>query len=51
MEHFEVKVVDKNGNIVKCNEPGELLVRGYNTMVFFFVSFIIIKNLIFKKIV
>ena len=33
IEHCEVKVVDKDGLIVPVNEPGELLVRGYNTMI------------------
>ncbi len=33
LEHLEVKVVDQNMNIVKCGEPGELYVRGYNTMI------------------
>ena len=32
LEHTELKVVDTKGRIVKLNEPGELLVRGYNTM-------------------
>jgi fatty-acyl-CoA synthase len=32
-EHQEVKLVDLNGRIVPINEPGELLVRGYNTMI------------------
>ena len=32
MEHTEVKIVDKNENIVQVNEVGELYVRGYNTM-------------------
>jgi fatty-acyl-CoA synthase len=33
LEHQEVKLVDLNGGIVPINEPGELLVRGYNTMI------------------
>lgn len=33
VEHQEIKLVDKEGNIVPINEPGELLIRGYNTMV------------------
>jgi fatty-acyl-CoA synthase len=33
LEHIEVKVVDKNENIVKVDESGELYVRGYNTMI------------------
>lgn len=33
MEHLEVKVVDQEGRIVGVNEPGELLVRGYSTMI------------------
>lgn len=32
MDHLEVKVVDAEGNLVKVNERGQLLVRGYNTM-------------------
>ncbi|RMZ93200.1 acyl- synthetase family member mitochondrial-like [Brachionus plicatilis] len=32
-EHLEVKIVDSEGKIVPVNEPGELLVRGYNTMI------------------
>jgi fatty-acyl-CoA synthase len=32
LEHTELKVVDTKGRIAKLNEPGELLVRGYNTM-------------------
>ena len=31
--HCEIKVVDKDGNTVQLNKPGELLVRGYNTTV------------------
>lgn len=33
VEHCEVKVVDADGNVVPVNEPGELLVRGYQTMI------------------
>ncbi len=33
MEHLEVKLVDKEGIIVPIGEPGELLVRGYSTMI------------------
>ncbi|CAF0705136.1 unnamed protein product [Brachionus calyciflorus] len=32
-EHLEIKIVDSEGKIVPVNEPGELLVRGYNTMI------------------
>lgn len=32
LEQTEVKVVDQEGNIVRIGEIGELLVRGYNTM-------------------
>lgn len=32
-QHLEVKIVDSEGKIVPVNEPGELLVRGYNTMI------------------
>lgn len=32
MNHVEIKVVDPEGNLVKVNETGELLIRGYNTM-------------------
>lgn len=31
-QHCEAKIVDKGGLIVPVNEPGELQVRGYNTM-------------------
>lgn len=33
LEHLEAKIVNKDGNIVPMNEPGELLIRGYNTMI------------------
>ena len=33
LDHIEVKVVDSENRIVPVNEPGELLVRGYNTMI------------------
>lgn len=33
LEHLETKVVDTEGKIVPVNTPGELLVRGYNTMI------------------
>ncbi len=33
LEHIELKVLDQNMNIVKYDEPGELYVRGYNTMI------------------
>jgi long-subunit acyl-CoA synthetase (AMP-forming) len=33
LDHLELKVVDKSGKVVDVNEPGELLVRGYNTMI------------------
>lgn len=33
LDHIEVKVVDQEGKIVPVNEPGELLVRGYNTLI------------------
>lgn len=32
LEQTEIKIVDNKGRIVKVNETGELLVRGYNTM-------------------
>lgn len=32
MDHVEIKVVDQEGRMVNLNETGELLVRGYNTM-------------------
>lgn len=32
LEHTELKVVDSEGKVVRVNEPGELLIRGYNTM-------------------
>ncbi|XP_076053938.1 medium-chain acyl-CoA ligase ACSF2, mitochondrial-like isoform X1 [Oratosquilla oratoria] len=28
-DHIEVKVVDSDGRVVRTNEPGELLIRGY----------------------
>ncbi|KAF5305882.1 hypothetical protein FQA39_LY09121 [Lamprigera yunnana] len=31
-DHLEAKVVDPNGNIVPIGTPGELCIRGYNTM-------------------
>ncbi|CAG9113715.1 unnamed protein product [Plutella xylostella] len=31
-DHVEVKVVDDDGRVVPFGSPGELLVRGYNTM-------------------
>ncbi|XP_055589773.1 medium-chain acyl-CoA ligase ACSF2, mitochondrial-like [Uranotaenia lowii] len=31
-DHYEAKVVDKDGNIVPFGTPGELWVRGYGTM-------------------
>ncbi len=33
VEHTEIKVVDPEGNVVPINEPGELLVRGYQNMI------------------
>ncbi|CAH0581128.1 unnamed protein product [Chrysodeixis includens] len=32
-DHVEVKVVDEEDNIVPFGSPGELVVRGYNTMI------------------
>lgn len=32
MDYVEIKVVDQENKLVKVNESGELLVRGYNTM-------------------
>lgn len=32
LEQTEIKVVDNEGNLVSINEIGELLCRGYNTM-------------------
>ena len=32
LEQTEIKVVDHQGKIVSINEIGELLIRGYNTM-------------------
>ena len=32
MDYVEIKVVDQENKLVKLNESGELLVRGYNTM-------------------
>lgn len=31
-DHLEAKIVDKNGNLVAMGTPGELCIRGYNTM-------------------
>jgi fatty-acyl-CoA synthase len=33
IEHIEIKVVDTNGRAVPIGQPGELLVRGFNTMI------------------
>ena len=33
LDHVEIKVVDNQGKIVPIDEPGELLVRGHNTMI------------------
>ena len=33
LDYVEVKVVDANGKLVPVGEPGELLVRGHNTMI------------------
>ena len=33
VDHTEIKVVDLNGKTVPLNQPGELLIRGYNTMI------------------
>uniref|UniRef100_A0A6P7G296 Medium-chain acyl-CoA ligase ACSF2, mitochondrial n=1 Tax=Diabrotica virgifera virgifera TaxID=50390 RepID=A0A6P7G296_DIAVI len=35
-DHLEVKVVDPEGHLVPMGSPGELLVRGYTTMVGYF---------------
>jgi fatty-acyl-CoA synthase len=43
MGHLEVKVVDKDGHIVPLNETGELLVRGYNTMIGLYLYFIFLN--------
>lgn len=32
LEHLEIKIVDSQGKTVPIDAPGELLVRGYNTM-------------------
>ena len=32
MDHSEIKVVDAEGNLLKVNQKGQLLTRGYNTM-------------------
>lgn len=32
-DHIEAKVIDENGIIVPIGTPGELCVRGYNTMI------------------
>ena len=32
MDYVEIKVVDQENKLVRVNESGELLVRGYNTM-------------------
>ena len=37
MGHLEVKVVDKDGHIIPHDETGELLVRGYSTMIGWFI--------------
>lgn len=33
LEHLECKVVDENYRVVKYNQPGQLLVRGYSTLI------------------
>jgi fatty-acyl-CoA synthase len=34
LDHTEIKIVDpKTGNIKPIDEPGEILVRGYNTFI------------------
>jgi len=33
IEHVEIKVVNANGTTVPIGQPGELLVRGFNTMI------------------
>ena len=33
MEHLECKVVDENYHVVPFNTPGQLLVRGYSTLI------------------
>ena len=33
VDHTEIKVVDLNGKTLPLNQPGELLIRGYNTMI------------------
>jgi hypothetical protein len=33
MSHLEVKIVNKEGHTVPIDEPGELLVRGHNTLI------------------
>lgn len=36
MSHLEVKIVNKEGHIVPVDEPGELLVRGHNTLISYY---------------
>lgn len=31
-DHLEIKVINKNGEIVPMGQPGELCVRGYSTI-------------------
>jgi hypothetical protein len=33
MSHLEIKIVNKEGHTVPIDEPGELLVRGHNTLI------------------
>jgi fatty-acyl-CoA synthase len=33
LEHLECKVVDENYRVVQYNQPGQLLVRGYSTLI------------------
>lgn len=35
-DHTEAKVVDRNGRMVPMGTPGELYIRGYNTMLRYF---------------
>ncbi|GLH05213.1 Luciferin 4-monooxygenase, partial [Gryllus bimaculatus] len=35
MDHTEVKVVDRKGDIVPMGQPGELLIRGYCNMLYY----------------
>ena len=48
-ENIEAKVVDKNGDVVPFGTPGELLIRGYSTMMGYYEDDIKTKEMICSK--